>query len=384
MNYAEQIHRCFRCGWCKFTSDYRDFNCPAYKRFRFDTYSTSGRLWLIRSWLNEEIPWSERLGEILYTCTTCKNCVEHCPMGFAPDIVDWIVQARADVIESGKIPARVARFLEAVHGYGNPFKLLRSERAAWADGIKHFSPGDEYLFYVGCLGSYDENGQKMAANLAGIMSKAGISFGILGNDEECCGNEVYMLGETGLLKILVEKNIQKFKELKAKKIVTLSPHAYNVMKNIYPASGSDFEVLHYTRLLHTLITQGKIKVAGSSNRVTYHDPCFLGRYNNVYEEPRQILKSIPGIEVVEMDRNRKDAFCCGGGSGNFVTDLLAGSEDSPGRVRVREAHKTGASILAVACPGCMVMLADAVKAEGFDGNLVVKDIATIMNEASTG
>ncbi len=261
MNYAEQIHRCFRCGWCKFTSDYRDFNCPAYKRFRFDTYSTSGRLWLIRSWLNEEIPWSERLGEILYTCTTCKNCVEHCPMGFAPDIVDWIVQARADVIESGKIPARVARFLEAVHGYGNPFKLLRSERAAWADGIKQFSPGDEYLFYVGCLGSYDENGQKMAANLAGIMSKAGISFGILGNDEECCGNEVYMLGETGLLKMLVEKNIQKFNELKVKKIVTLSPHAYNVMKNIYPASGSNFEVLHYTRLLHTLITQGKIKVA---------------------------------------------------------------------------------------------------------------------------
>lgn len=382
--YSEQIHRCFRCGWCKFTADYRDINCPSYKRFRLDTYSTSGRLWLIRSWLNGEIKWSERLGEILYTCTTCKNCVEQCPMGFAPDIVDWIVQARTDVVEAGQIPPRVARFLEGVYGYGNPFKSLRSERAAWADGVKKYAKGDEYLFYVGCLGSYDENGQKMARSLANIMQKCGMSFGILGNDEECCGNEVYLLGETGLFQLLVEKNIKTFQDLSVKKIVTLSPHAYNIMKNVYPISGANFEIYHYTQILHKLIADGLLTLPSKKNKknkITYQDPCFLGRYNYIYDEPRQVLSSIPDIQIVEMPRSRKDAFCCGGGSGSFATDLLAGSEDSPSRVRVREAHKTGASILTVACPGCMAMLTDAVKAENLDDKIAVKDISQIVMES---
>lgn len=381
IKYTDQIHRCFRCGWCRFTSDFRDFNCPAYNRFRYDTYSTSGRLWLIRSWLNEEIGWSERLGEVLYSCTTCKNCVEQCPMGFAADIVDMITGARADMVEAGHVPPRVSRFFEAVNGYGNPFKSLRSERGAWADGVKKYAPGDEYLLYVGCLGSYDENGRKMARSLADVMSEAGISFGILGNEEECCGNEVHALGEAGLFQMLAEKNIRQFNELKVKRIVTLSPHAYNVMKNMYPTFGAEQQVYHYTQLLCELAGKRKNKPLKKTLTVTFHDPCFLGRYNGVYEEPRQLLQSIPGINLIEMPRNRENAFCCGGGSGNFAVDLLSGSVDSPGRVRVREAHKTGAEVLAVACPGCMSMLSDAIKAEELDGKLVVKDISQLMTES---
>jgi len=380
-DYSSQIHRCFRCGYCKFPTDYVDFNCPSYKRFRFDTYSTGGRLWLTKAWLEGEVEWSERLAEILYACTTCKNCVEQCPMRFAPDIVDWIVGARSDMVEKGKIPPRVARFFEAVHGYGNPLKLLRSDRGAWADGVKIYEPGDEYLFYVGCLGSYDENGQKMARSLADVLSAAGVSFGILGNEEECCGNEIYMLGEMGLFQVLAEKNNQQFKELGVKNIVTLSPHAYNTMRNNYPAFGADFEVYHYTQLLDDLIKNGKIKFSGSRAKVTYQDPCFLGRYNKIYDEPREILQNIPGLELVEMRRNRKDAFCCGGGSGNFIMDLLAGSEDSPSRVRVREAYETGADTLAVACPSCLTMLTEAVKTEDLDGRLAVKDISQIVKES---
>jgi len=380
-DYAGQIHRCFRCGYCKFPNDYSSFNCPAYRRFRFDTYSTSGRLWLTYAWLKGEIDWSEHLAEILYTCTMCKNCTEHCPMKFAADIVDWIVGARSDMVEKGKIPPRVAHFFEAVYGYGNPYKLLRDDRAAWANGTKIYAPGDEYLLYVGCLGSYDENAQKMARSVVELLNTAGVSFGILGSDEECCGNEVYLLGEMGLFQTLAEKNIKKFRELGIKKIITICPHGYNVLKNRYPALGADFEIYHYTQLLNDLVQKKKIKPLRRNDKVTYHDPCFLGRYNNLYEEPRQVLQYIPGLTLVEMEKNRADSFCCGGGSGNFIMDLLAGGKESPARVRVREAYATGADTLAVACPSCLVMFTDAVKGEELDGKLAVKDIGQIVTES---
>lgn len=379
--YVSQIHRCFRCGYCKFPTDYSSFNCPPYRRFRFETYSTGGRLWLIYAWLRGEIQWSEHLAEILYTCTTCKNCAEQCPMKFAPDIIDWIVGARSDMVEKGKIPPRVTRFFEAVQGYGNPFKLLRTDRAAWANGTKLYSSGDEFLLYVGCLGSYDEHGQKMAKSLIEVLRALNVSFGILGNEEECCGNEVYMLGEMGLFQSIAEKNVQKFKELGVKKVVTLCPHGYNAMKNNYPGLGGDFKVYHYTELLAELVQRKKVKLSQQKIRITYQDPCFLGRYNNVYDEPRLVLKSIPGLELVEMERNRKDAFCCGGGSGNFVMDLLAGGKDTPARVRVREAYATGADSLAVACPGCMTMLTDAAKTENLETKLAIKDVSQILKES---
>jgi len=380
-NYASQIHRCFRCGYCKFPTDYSSLNCPPYRRFRFDTYSTGGRLWLAYAWLKGEVEWSEHLAEILYTCTACKNCSEQCPMKFAPDIVDWIVGARTDMVEKGKIPPRVAHFFEAVYGYGNPLKMLRSDRAAWANGTKKYAKGDEYLLYVGCLGSYDENGQKMARNLVDVLNTAGVSFGILGEDEECCGNEIYMLGESGLFQMLAERNINKFKELDARKVVTLSPHAYNIMKNIYPFFGGNYEIYHYTQLLADLVKKGKLKLSNKKARITYHDPCFLGRYNQIYEEPRQVLGSVPGIEMLEMERNREDAFCCGGGSGNFVMDLLAGGDETPSRARVREAYDTGADTLAVACPSCLTMFTDAAKSEDLDSKIVIKDLAQILKES---
>ncbi|MFC1821981.1 (Fe-S)-binding protein [Thermodesulfobacteriota bacterium] len=379
--YAEQIHRCFRCGWCKFTSKYEDFNCPPYKRFRFDTYSASGRLWLIGAWLRNEIEWSENLAEILYSCTACKNCAEQCPMNFAPDIVDWIVAARKDMVDKSRIPPQVIQFFKSVNIHGNPFKLPENERDAWADGVKRYEPGDEYLFYVGCLGSYYDLGQNMAKSLVDLFDQAGLSYGIMGNEEICCGNEVYLLGETGIFNVLVSNNTQKFKDLGVKKIVTLCPHGYHVMKNFYPGAKEDFEVYHYTQFLNELMQTDKLNFSENNVKVTYHDPCFLGRHNKVYEEPRQILQNIPGLELVEMEGNREDSSCCGGGGGNFVIDLLAGSEDSPNRVRVRKAYETGATILAVACPSCRVMFTDAIKSEDLETKLIIKDISEILKES---
>ena len=379
--YAKQIHRCFRCGYCKFPSDFTDFNCPSYSRFRLETYSTGGRLWLIWAWLKKDIEWSEHFAEIVFSCATCRNCVEQCPMGFSDDIVDWIVSARSDMVEKGLVLPHIRDFLNNISKHGNPWGTARSKRDSWAEGIKRYKPGDEYLLYVGCVGSYEERGQRMARSFAELLDEAGVSFGILGAEEDCDGNEAYTLGEMGLFQELAKKNVQKFKELGVKKVVTLSPHAYNSMKKKYPRFG-DFEVFHYTQLLSEMIQQGKIELSELKVKVTYHDPCFLGRYNGVYDVPREILKSIPGIELTEMERTRENSFCCGGGSGNFVTDLLGGSEENPSRIRVREAHETGAEILVVACPSCMMMLDDAVKDEGLEGELTVKDIAELVKESA--
>lgn len=379
--YAKQIHRCFRCGYCKFPSDFTAFNCPSYSRFRLETYSTGGRLWLIWAWLKKEIEWSEHFAEVVFSCATCRNCVEQCPMKFSDDIVDWIVAARSDMVEKGLVLPHIRDFLNNISKHGNPWGMARSKRDAWAEGISRYEPGDEYFFYVGCVGSYEERGQRMARTLAELLDKAGVSFGILGTEEDCDGNEVYMLGEMELFQELAKKNAQKFKELGVKKVVALSPHAYNSMKNKYPRLG-DFEVFHHTQLLLEMIQKGKIELSELKAKVTYHDPCFLGRHNDVYDAPREILRSIPGIELIEMERTRKNSFCCGGGSGNFVTDLLGGSEENPSRIRVREAHETGAEILIVACPSCMIMLDDAVKDEGLEGELTVKGIAELVKESS--
>ncbi|MFC1916569.1 (Fe-S)-binding protein [Chloroflexota bacterium] len=382
--YKDMIHRCFRCGYCKFPGDWIDVNsCPAYARFRLESYSTGGRLWLIRAWLNNEIDWTERLAKIVYSCTECRNCVERCPIGFSGDIVDMVIAARGEMVERGSIPSAVKDFLENIQRQGNPYGNARIKRGEWVEGtgIKKYE-GQEFLYYVGCVGSYDTRAKETAKTLGEVLLKAGVSFGVLGNEENCDGNEVSKLGEESLFQLLAEENIQKFKDLGVKKIVTLSPHSYNAIRNDYPKFDGSFEVFHYTQLLRDLIKGGMLDVSGGFNtRVTYHDPCFLGRWNKEYDAPREVLNTIPGIELLEMERNRGDALCCGGGGGNFYTDFLGGSEDSPARIRIREAYATGASIVAVACPNCMTMLEDAVKAEGLEERLKIRDISEIVGEA---
>lgn len=382
--YKDILHRCFRCGYCKFPTDWMDVNnCPAYARFRLETYSCGGRLWLIRAWLNDEIDWTDHLAEIVYSCVACKNCDEKCPLSFSNDIVDMITAAKSEMVERGSIPPAVKEFLENIQRQGNPYGNARIKRGEWAEGtgIKQYE-GQEFLYYVGCVGSYDTRAKETAKTLGEVLLKAGVSFGVLGNEENCDGNEVNKLGEESLFQALAEENIQKFKDLGVRKIVTLSPHSYNAIKNDYPKFDGSFEVFHYTQLLQDLIKGGRLNVSGGLNaRVTYHDPCFLGRWNGEYDAPRQVLNAIPGIELVEMEKNRGGTLCCGGGGGNFYTDFLSGSETSPARIRIREAYATGASIVAVACPNCMTLLEDAVKAEELEEKLKIRDISEIVGEA---
>lgn len=381
--YMDMIHRCFRCGYCKFPTDWDDVtNCPAYARYRLESYSTGGRLWLIRAWINGEMEWSEHLAEIVYSCAACKNCVEKCPLSFSDDIVNMIIAAKTEMVELGLLPAPVKKFLQNIQLHGNPYGLPAKKRSAWMEGL-NIEPydGQDFLYYVGCEGAYDTRAQLAARAVATILLKAGISFGVLGNDEACDGNEVEMLGEDGLTELVAEKNIKNFQKLGVKKIITLSPHSYNALKNIYPRFGGEFEVFHYTQALQNLLDRIKPESPlPAGTKVTYHDPCFLGRWNSEYEAPRIVLKAT-GLQLVEMPRNKKGALCCGGGGGNFVTDFLGGSEESPARIRVREAHATGANLLAVACPNCLTMLEDAVKVEGLEAEITVKDIAEMFVES---
>ncbi|MBE9572041.1 MAG: (Fe-S)-binding protein [Proteobacteria bacterium] len=379
MKYADIVHRCFRCGYCKFTSDYSDFNCPTYRKFRFETYSPGGRMWLIRAWLNDEIKNSDRFQEILFSCATCANCVEHCVFTFSEDLVNIFISAREEMINDGIIPPPVRDYLKNININGNPYKEPASERGKWAEGtLVETYKDQEYLFYIGCVGSYDERGKKIARAVGNLLVKAGLSIGILGDKENCDGNEVRTLGEAGLFQFLAEKNIASFRDLGVKKIITLDPHAFNTFKKDYPALDGEFQVYHYTQVLAPLIQSGKIPLKELNDKITYHDPCYLGRHNGEYNAPRKILKAVPGIELVEMDRSRENAFCCGGGGGNFFTDILGGGEDSPSRIRVREALDTGAGIIAVACPQCAKMLDDAVKIEQLDDRIKVMDVAEIV------
>jgi succinate dehydrogenase/fumarate reductase iron-sulfur protein len=319
------------------------------------------------------------LQEGLYNCVMCRHCQEVCPHEIDIPMLA-IAKLRAIAVEKGILTQSLRIFLNNISKHGNPWGFARSKRDPWMGRIKRYQTSDEYLLYMGCLCSYEERGKSMAEALVELLEMAGISFGILGNEEDCCGNEAYMVGETGLFQELAYRNTEKFKQFGVKKIVTLSPHAYNIMKNEYSRFG-DFEVLHYTNLLSEIIQEKRINLSEQKIKVTYHDPCFLGRYNGIYDKPREVLKSIPGIELIEMNRNRENSLCCGGGSGNFVTDTLGGREKSPNRTRVKEAYETGADILVVACPICKIMLDDGIKDEELEGELIVKDIAELVKQS---
>jgi Fe-S oxidoreductase len=382
--YGDTIHRCFRCGYCKFPVNWADVNnCPAYARFRMETYSCGGRLWLTRAWLSEEIDWTDHLAHIMFSCTACKNCEIKCPLRFNVDILNMITAAKGEMVERGMLPANVKEFLNNIQLHGNPYGMAKAKRGEWLEGTGLLPyQGQDYLYYVGCVGSYDTRAQEAARALGVVMQKAGVSFGVLGKEELCDGNEVHMMGEKGLFEMTADKNISQFKKLGVHRIVTLSPHAFNAIKNIYPWYGGQFEVLHQTQLLRNLIRDKRLDLSkGYKAQVTFHDPCFLGRWSGEYEAPRAILKAIPGMTLLEMEKSRDGALCCGGGSGNFYIDFLGGSADSPARRRVREAYEIGADLLAVACPTCLTMLEDAVKSEELEGKLAVKDISEIVAEA---
>lgn len=351
--YENVIHRCFRCGYCKFPSDYDGFICNAYNQYRMESHSPGGMLWLARAMMQGEIESSKNLFWILYRCTMCFNCAEKCPMEFKVSICDMLIAARNEIIEKPGIPQSVRQYLENMMYAGNPWKKAKSKRGKWNqnDRFPMFNEKSEYLYYVGDLGSYSTQCQGVAYMLGELLEKSQVDFGILGSDEKTDGNEVQKMGEQDLFEWIARQNITLFKERGIKKILTLSPHAYHCFKREYPSLGGIYEVIHYTHILQKCISDGFINYKhGFPYKITYHDPCFLGRWNQEYDTSRKILKTIPDATILEMRRNRADALCCGGGNGNVFTNMVGSAENCPARIRVKEAVDCGAEILAVACP----------------------------------
>jgi Fe-S oxidoreductase len=315
----------------------------------------------------------------LWDCTCCFTCVERCPKDVRP--AELIIGLRSQLVESGRIPETIGAALMGIFRQGNPTGVAREDRTAWVNGtkVKAAQEGCEVLYFVGCTPAYDLRVQVVPRALTRAFEAAGLDFGTLGTDESCCGNEVRRMGEMGLFEMLVEENGELLRGVGASRLVTTSPHCFNTFKSEY--SLDSMEVLHYTQLIAELIEQGRLEFTSEVNKaVTYHDPCFLGKQHHIFDEPRAILQSIPGVKLVEMDRSRERSLCCEGGGGRMWAEGT-NLEERLAFQRVREAAETGAQILAVACPFCLLTLEDAVKVQGLDEQLQVMDIMELVNLA---
>jgi len=323
------------------------------------------------------------IADNLWLCTSCNSCTLFCPKQV--DASSSVVEERSLIVETGNIPRTVMDVLTSVMRYHNPMGRYPTKRMEWAEGLNlktypQVTKAD-VLYFVCCLTAYDTRHQEIAKSMASLFNRLGIDFAVLGNEEWCCGDHILRLGEKGLFEELAEHNVSMFKKFEANRIVTLSPHCYDAFKNQKPYSDMGLNVQHYTQLLADAIEKGKLTLSKPINKkVTYHDPCFLGKRNGIFEEPRKILESIKGLELVEMKRNRENSFCCGGGAGRVWTED-ATPEKRPCVERVKEALETGAEIIATACPFCVSTLEDATKVLDVENKIIVRDIAELVKEA---
>ena len=330
--------------------------------------------------IGEVIPETE-----IWACTTCMACMERCAVW--NEQVPLVVQFRRHLVSEGQVEKNVQDMLANLTRYGNSFGKSDRMRAKWTQppGVK---PKDarkepvEYLWFVGDYASYDPRLEEITRMTAGIFQAAGLDFGLLYEGERNAGNDVRRVGEEGLFEMLREKNLQVLDKARFQTVVTTDPHTYNALKNEYRHDGESLRVVHYTEVLDRLLAEGRLPLRKRlSGRVTYHDPCYLGRYNGVYDAPRRLLTGL-GLEVVEMPRSKNRSFCCGAGGGRIWMEDVPGIKERPAESRVREAAALpGVTTLVVSCPKDIAMFRDAVKTTGTEGTLAVRDLAELVWDA---
>lgn len=316
----------------------------------------------------------------LWACTACKTCTIRCPRELRPS--DLIIGMRTALIEEGHIPKTLIDALESAYKYGNPWGSVKNKRSEWSEGLelKNLLQGDQaaHLYFVCCTAAYDTRVQNVARSMVTCFRHLGLDFATLENEESCCGSEIRRMGEEGLFEMLMEQNLSHFSKFGVRSIVTTSPHCYNAIKNDY--AQEDIEVRHYTQVLAEAIKECNPFSREIRKVVTYHDPCFLGKQNGIFDEPRQILKAIPGVTFVDFDRSREKSLCCEGGGGRMWVEAPDQGTRSA-ETRVRDAVEMEAEIIATACPFCLLTLEDAVKTSGNEDKLKVMDISEILVEA---
>jgi Fe-S oxidoreductase len=320
----------------------------------------------------------------LWSCTTCAACMEACPLYIEhiPAIVDM---RRNLTLTEGNIPELLNNVYKNLENNFTPWAFSHQSRADWAKdlGVTTMAQNSdvEYLFWVGCAGSFDERQKKVSRSIVKILQAAGVSFSILGTEEKCNGDTARRLGNEYLADMAIRDNVETLNRYSIKKVVTACPHCFNTIKNEYPDFGFTAEVIHHSQLISQLVASGKLPLQalkGESKVVTYHDSCYLGRHNSVYESPRRALTSIGGISLKEMERSKENGFCCGAGGGRMWLEETLGTRINVDRAQ--EALGTGADMIATACPFCMTMISDGVKAQSAK-SVEVKDIAEVIAEA---
>ncbi len=357
---------CYQCGTCTGT-------CP----------------WnLVRSFIVRKIMHRAQLGlidfgdEDIWICATCGACVERCPRGV--EIIDVMRAFRRVVSEVGvgKVPDSLRLSVKNIASLGNPQGEPEEKRGNWAEtsGVAAITPETEWLYFSCCVPAYDSQVNRMAQSITKVIKKAGIDFGVLGAKERCCGESVRKAGSESLFQSLAQSNIQTFTEGGITKVLVTSPHCYHTFKNEYPELGAKFETVHYTQLLAQLIKEEKLTFSREVNKkkVIYHDPCYLGRHNEIYEEPRSVLQALPGINLIEFTDSRQNALCCGGGGGRIWMETPKSERFS--NLRLEQAIDLGAEVLAVACPYCMLNFDDSLLTMGKEGAIEIKDISELVLE----
>ncbi len=360
---GDTLKSCYQCGLCSSI-------CP----------------WnLVRSFISRRLIHQAQFGlidlgsEEVWLCVTCGACVERCPRDV--EIIDIIRAIRRIGVEWGVIPKSLKTAMTSLGTVGNPWGEAREKRVDWAKGldVKIFTQGTELLYFPCCTPAYDPRARRIALATVDILKKVGADFGILGPEENCCGESARKAGEESLFKSLAKNNIDAFARNGVGKILTSSPHCYHSFKNEYPEFGGNFEVIHFTQYLAELIEQGKLKFTKELNkRVAYHDPCFLGRHNNIYDEPRKVLRSIPGLELIELPDSRQDSLCCGGGGGRIWMETKKGERFSD--LRIEQALEVGADVLAVSCPYCILNFDDSLLTMDKGDIIEIKDISELVQE----
>jgi len=322
----------------------------------------------------------------IWACTTCGACQETCPV-YVEHIVKIIDLRRNLVLAQSKMPETAQLMLRNMQSRGHPWAGIQSLRLRgdWTSGLelKILAEGDNVntLFWVGCTGALAERNVAATLSMTKVLKAAGVDFGVLGEAETCCGDPARRAGYEFQFQIMTEQNIEIFKSYNIKEIITSCPHCYNTIKNEYPRYGGDFNVIHYTQLIADFIRQDKLTLTNELNaKLTYHDPCYLGRYNGVYQEPRRVLQAIPKTKVEEMGRSRDKGFCCGGGGGHMWIEEQSGTTKI-NQMRLEDVLKTGAETVVTACPYCLQMFEESIEHKEMKDSLKARDLAEIVEEA---
>ncbi|MCJ7494217.1 MAG: (Fe-S)-binding protein [Deltaproteobacteria bacterium] len=382
---------CTRCGRCL-------DHCPAYQsgkplapKKNWDSIRAhmEEKGALIRKGKDPEAEGGKKLigdvisEDVIWACTNCLACAMVCPV-FIPCVDKFLEMRRYLVLMESRFPPEVQLVFRNMENNNNPWGVGLGLRADWAKGLglKTLAEDGEvdFLFWVGCAGSFDDRNKRVATSLVKTLRASGAKFSFLGTEEGCCGDSARRIGNEYLYQTLVQANIEVLNNYGVKKILTMCPHCFNTLKNEYPQFGGNYEVMHYTEFLADALTSGKLKLTKPIDKVvTYHDSCFLGRGNEIYEAPRTILRAIPGLRLVEMERSGVRSFCCGAGGGRMWMEEKIGTRIN--QMRTEQAVQTKAESVGTACPYCLTMLGDGIKEKGLEESMTSFDLSELVEKA---